>query len=140
MHQKYGIISNFLDFLILLTKAFFMRRKERPIQHRQRSNSLPKPSSWTQSISPAVRYYEFSAIIFAKNQSMATTTKDYIVVHNGYDEMYIPRHQILYVRGSVAHGNDDSFIIRLANGEEIEQKGFAAFRERMQDAEKIFPE
>jgi hypothetical protein len=78
---------------------------------------------------------------FAETKAtMAANAKDYIVVQNGYDELYIPRHQILYVRGSVAHGSGDSFMIRLVNGEEIEQKGFAAFRERMKDAEKIFPE
>ncbi len=69
-----------------------------------------------------------------------TMDKDFIVVGQGYDEYYIPKANILYIKGSTAHGSGDTYIIRLVNGEDIEQKGFQAFRARMVDSEKFLAE
>ena len=63
--------------------------------------------------------------------------KDFIVVNHGFEEFYIPLRNILYVKGSTAHGSDDAYILRLTNGEEIEQTGFQALRAKMQSAEKF---
>ena len=56
---------------------------------------------------------------------------DHIKITHGFDVWYIPKSSILYIKGSTAHGSDDFYIIKLTNGEEIEQSGFRELQERM---------
>jgi len=69
---------------------------------------------------------------------MMEKEKDFIVITHDFDKYYVPKKNILYIKGSVAHGSDDYYIIRLMNGEEIEQKGFKELQEKLELAESMF--